>query len=73
MDAATFWLARSGLDQALFTLAQARALQDQLPADAGLLDFAQQLSDDGFDENVVLFERITALTRRRQRPPAGDP
>ena len=57
------WLVRLGFDQGLFTREHAAAVRDALPADVGLMDFAQKLIDEGYvaDSQLELLEQIAGL------------
>ena len=71
------WLVRLGLDQELFTLQHARAVQAALGPDTDLMTFAQQLIDDGHvaDEQLESLEKTTNVAFRKGQvgPPSDDP
>ena len=63
------WLVRLGFDQGLFTREHAAAVRDALPADVGLMDFAQKLIDEGYvaDSQLELLEQIAGLAFTKAR------
>ena len=69
------WLVRLCLDQNLITLAQASTVRSKLGDGADLMDFAQQLIDDGYIEQHDTLEKIAglALTKAKAGPPTDDP
>ena len=69
------WLVRLGLDQNLFTRAQCRQIRDALGEEAGIADFAQQLIDLGFVENIESLEKLAglAMAKAQEEAPPGDP
>ncbi len=69
------WLVRLCLDQNLITPEQAETVRGQLGDGADLMDFAQQLIDDGYIEDHAMLERIAgfALAKAKSGPPADDP
>ena len=77
MDPAISWLVRLGVDQGLFTVEQAKAVRAKLGDDAELIDFAQELIDDGYVADEVLGELEAlagkALQEGAKGPPALDP
>ncbi len=77
MNSEIRWLVRLGLDQRLFTPAQAAALARALGPEATLMDFAQRLIDEGIvgNEAVATLETIAgqALAAAPQGPPSPDP
>lgn len=75
MNPDVLWLVRLGLDQRLFTQAQALAVLRAAGREAGLMDFAQKLIDDAIVEDVEALERIAGLaqTKARSGPPASNP
>ena len=52
MNNEILWLVRLGLDQNLFTHAQAQAVRAALGDSAELMDFAQKLIDDAIVEDL---------------------
>lgn len=71
------WLARLGLDQGLFTVAQLQAVRKSLPSDTDLMTFAQQLIDAGHvgEDYLETLECVAGLALKKGRtgPPADDP
>jgi twitching motility protein PilT len=71
------WLVRLGLDQRLFTRAQAAAVRAALGDAAELGDFAQRLLDDGVvdEANLPTLEKLAglAMAKGANGPPALDP
>ena len=71
------WLVRLGLDQRLFTRAQASAVRTALGDAAELGDFAQKLVDDGAvdDAGLATLEKLAglAMAKGQKGPPALDP
>ncbi len=77
MDPAISWLVRLGVDQGLFTVEQAKTVRDKLGDGAELIDFAQELIDEGFveDERLGELEKLAgkAMQEGANGPPALDP
>lgn len=75
MNPEVLWLVRLGIDQRLFTQAQALAVLRAAGREAGLMDFAQKLIDDAIVEDVDALEKIAglALTKAQAGPPASNP
>lgn len=75
MNNAILWLVRLGLDQNLFTRAQAQTVRTALGDSAELMDFAQKLIDDGIVEDVEKLEKIAglAMSKGANGAPADDP
>lgn len=77
MVPAISWLVRLGVDQGLFTLDQAKSVQSALGDDADLLDYAQQLIDDGHvdDDRLSELEKLAglAMAKGNTGPPDEDP
>jgi twitching motility protein PilT len=75
MNHDTCWLARLGIDQGLFSSAQASAIQAKLGPGADLVAFAQELIDSGIVSDVEKLERLAdlAATKGQSGPPADDP
>ncbi|CAM3065722.1 type IV pilus twitching motility protein PilT [Rariglobus hedericola] len=69
------WLVRLCLDQGLVTQTQANTVRAKLGDSADLMDFAQELIDDGHIEDHAILEKIAglALTKGKVGPPADDP
>lgn len=69
------WLVRLCLDQGLINPTQAAAVRSALGDSAGLMDFAQQLIDDGYIDDHSTLERIAglALAKAKAGPPADNP
>ncbi len=75
MNNEILWLVRLGLDQRLFTRAQAIAVRQAVGEAAELMDFAQQLIDDAIVEDLETLEKLAGLaqTKGAKSPPADDP
>ncbi|MCF3652452.1 type IV pilus twitching motility protein PilT [Synoicihabitans lomoniglobus] len=77
MVPAISWLARFGIDQGLFTLEQAKAVQAKLGDDAELIDFAQELIDEGHVADAYLADLEALAGKAFQKgsggPPENDP
>jgi twitching motility protein PilT len=75
MNNEILWLVRLGLDQTLFTRAQAVAVRDTLGADAELMDFAQKFIDDAIVEDLETLEKVAglAMSKAANGAPATDP
>jgi twitching motility protein PilT len=69
------WLVRLGLDQRLFTRAQAIAVRQAVGEAADLMDFAQKLIDDAIVEDLDTLEKLAGLAQAKgtKSPPADDP
>ena len=69
------WLVRLCIDQGLINADQANAVRFALGDSADLMDFAQQLIDDGAIEDHAILEKIAglALIKGKAGPPADDP
>ncbi len=71
------WLVRLCIDQGLINPIQALAVRAKLGDSADLMDFAQQLIDDGHvaDAHLDTLEKIAglALTKGKAGPPADNP
>ncbi len=71
------WLVRLCLDVGLINPVQAIAVRAKLGDSADLMDFAQQLIDDGYvaETNLDTLEKIAglALTKGKAGPPADNP
>ncbi len=75
MNNEILWLLRLGLDAKLFTREQALTIMRKVGREAQLMDFAQQLIDDGIVADVDQLEAIAgqAMTRAKVGPPPGNP
>jgi twitching motility protein PilT len=75
MQPAILWFVRLGIDQGMFTRAQAVAIRGALGDSAELVDFAQKLLDDRILEDVEGLEKLAnfAMTKGEKGPPVGDP
>ncbi|MEY2880988.1 MAG: hypothetical protein RLZZ15_3368 [Verrucomicrobiota bacterium] len=75
MNSDVLWLVRLGIDQSLFTRAQALAARAAVGDAADLMTFAQQLLDSGAVTDVEKLEKIAdlALTKAQRSAPADDP
>jgi|UniRef100_UPI00404B4D5D twitching motility protein PilT len=67
MNNEILWLVRLGLDQNLFTCAQALAVRDALGPNAELMDFAQKLIDDAIVSDHETLEKEVALANISNR------
>jgi twitching motility protein PilT len=75
MNNEILWLVRLGLDQNLFTQAQAQTVHNAVGDSGGLMDFAQKLIDDAIVEDLETLEKVAGLAQSKARngPPADDP
>lgn len=75
MNNEILWLVRLGLDQNLFTCAQALAVRDALGPNAELMDFAQKLIDDAIVSDHETLEKVAglAMSKAANGAPASDP
>ena len=75
MNAEILWLVRLGLDQGLFSRDHCHAVRQVVGEDAGIADFAQQLIDDGYVEDVDTLEKVAglAMAKAQKGAPADDP
>ncbi|HWA87300.1 MAG TPA: PilT/PilU family type 4a pilus ATPase [Opitutus sp.] len=75
MKSDVLWLVRLGIDQQIFTRAQAVAIRASLGDSAELMDFAQKFIDDGVVTDIEVLEKIAgiALAKGNAGPPADDP
>ncbi len=77
MIPAISWLVRLGVDQGLFTVEQAKAVRTKIGEAAELIDFAQELIDEGYVPDAYLgdLEKLgsKALQESAKGPPALDP
>ncbi|MCF7687836.1 MAG: PilT/PilU family type 4a pilus ATPase [Cephaloticoccus sp.] len=75
MNSEILWLAQFGIDQNLFTRAQAVAVRDAVGESAELMDFAQKLIDESIVEDLATLEKLAGLAMQKAAngPPAGDP
>jgi twitching motility protein PilT len=75
MNNEILWLLRLGLDAKLFNREQALVIMRKVGREAQLMDFAQQLIDDGIVADVDQLETIAgqAMTRAKVGPPPGNP
>jgi len=69
------WLVRLGLDQGLLKREHCAKVRGKLGPDAEIGDFAQQLIDDGFVEDIGALEKVAglAMAKGQKGPPLGDP
>ena len=69
------WLARLGIDQALFTRAHCQRISAKLGPAADLTDFAQEFIDSGIVTDVETLEKLAGLAfaKAEKGPPASDP
>lgn len=75
MNNEILWLVRLGLDQNLFTRAQAQSVRAALGDSAELMDFAQKLIDDAIVEDLETLEKVAglAMSKGANGAPADDP
>jgi twitching motility protein PilT len=75
MQPAILWFIKLGIDQALFTRAQAATVRAAVGDGAELIAYAQKFLDDGITDNVDLLEKLAdlAMTKGEKGPPAGNP
>lgn len=75
MNPEILWLVRLGLDQNLFTLAQAWSVRAALGDGCDLMAFAQKLIDDAIVDDVEALEKIAGLAMGKAPagPPVDDP
>jgi twitching motility protein PilT len=75
MNNEILWLIRLGLDQKLFSRDQALVVMKAVGREAGLMDFAQKLIDDGIVQDVEKLETIAglAMTKAQAGAPANNP
>lgn len=75
MNHEILWLVRLGLDQRLFTRAQAIAVRSAVGEAAELMDFAQKLIDDAIVEDLETLEKLAglAMSKGAKGAPADDP
>jgi twitching motility protein PilT len=75
MNNEILWLVRLGLDQRLFTRAQAIAVRQAVGEAAELMDFAQKLIDDAIVEDLDALEKLANLAQGKgqKSAPADDP
>ncbi len=75
MPPAILWLVQLGLEQALFTLEQARSALAAAGEGAELLDCAQQLIDDEYVDDVEALEKVAglAMVKSESGPPPTNP
>ena len=67
MNPDTLWLVRLGIDQGLFTRAQAVTVKVRLAGRANMLEFAQKLIDEEVVTNVEALEQQVRDLARRNR------
>ena len=75
MQPAVLWLVRLGIDQGLFELEACIDLRKDLGDDVDVVDFAQQLIDDGTVPEHEELERLAgiAVAKAKFGPPMHDP
>ncbi len=75
MNADVIWLARLSIDHGLLTQGQCRKLIVSLGSNVELMDFAQQLIDDGTVTDLELLEKLAgmAVSKARTGPPLSNP
>jgi twitching motility protein PilT len=75
MNPDTLWLVRLGIDQGLFTRAQAVTVKVRLAGRANMLEFAQKLIDEEVVTNVEALEQLAghASLAGQKGPPPRDP
>ena len=69
------WFVRLGIDQGFFTRAQCVRTRAGMTGSPDLLDFAQQLIDDGVVTDVAMLEKLAgrAAVKAKGAPPVDDP
>ena len=75
MNADVIWLARLGIDHGLFTQAACRKLIVALGVNVEMMDFAQELVDNGTVTDHEALEKLLglALTKAKLGPPLSNP
>ena len=75
MNSDVLWLVRLGINQGLLKPKQCAAVRAKLGDDAEIGDFAQQLIDDAYVDDVGALEKIAglAMAKGQKGPPVGDP
>jgi twitching motility protein PilT len=75
MNPDTLWLVRLGIEQGLFTRAQAVRARARLGGQSGMVEFAQKLIDEDIVTNVAALEKLAgrASLQSKKGPPKQDP
>jgi twitching motility protein PilT len=75
MNADLLWFVRFGIEQGLFTRAEAVRVKMRLGGEPGMLEFAQKLIDDEIVSNVEALEKLAgkASLQGQQGAPSKDP
>ena len=75
MNNEVLWLIRLGLAEKLFSREQALSVLKAVGREAGLMDFAQKLIDEGYVQDVEKLETVAghAISRAQGGPPEGNP
>jgi twitching motility protein PilT len=75
MNPDTLWLVRLGIDQGLFTRAQAVSVKARLGGRLGMLEFAQKMVDEDIVTDLEGLETIAghAALKAKKGPPPTDP
>jgi twitching motility protein PilT len=75
MNPDLLWFVRLGIDQGLFTRAEAVRARVSLGGRPGMLDFAQKLIDEEIVTDVGALEKLAGLadTQGKKGPPIADP
>ncbi|HZZ19193.1 MAG TPA: PilT/PilU family type 4a pilus ATPase [Opitutaceae bacterium] len=75
MNPDTLWLVRLGIDQGLFTRAQAVSVKARLGGRLGMLEFAQKLVDEDIVTDLEGLETIAghSALKAKKGPPPQDP
>ncbi len=75
LDNEILWFVRLGIDQGLFTRTQCVRTRGTLKGAPGLLEFAQQMIDDGTVTDVEMLEKLAgrAALKAKVGPPVDDP
>ena len=75
MAAEIIWLVLLGIEQRVFTLAQAQSVRRAVGPGADLVDFAQQLIDDGHVTDVGTLEKLAgqAMSKAKTGFPPNNP
>jgi twitching motility protein PilT len=75
MNADLLWFVRFGIEQGLFTRAEALRVRMRLGGEPGMLDFAQKLIDDEIVSDVGALEKLASVAsvQGQQGAPSKDP
>jgi twitching motility protein PilT len=75
MNPDTLWLVRLGIDDGLFTRAQAVSVRARLGGRSAMVEFAQKLIDEDVVTDVEALEMLAGVAARKAKggPPSSDP